>query len=203
VTSSQPPSWAQSLIALFVPARGRDGVLGDLLEEYHETQLPARGVRRANLWYVRQVFGFAWRWSLPWGLLVSAVFVARDSIDLSMPTADFHMRAAVTSYVSIFVFALGGFSAAWRSHRALSGTALGAIAALITCAVTTLYALTVGAVLLNAAFSANPELYRALVETNDVPIVPILLLGVIAGSIGGAIGRLFTGRSGSRAAARM
>jgi hypothetical protein len=43
----------------------------------------------------------------------------------------------------------------------------------------------------------------ALVETNDLPVIPIVVLGVLAGSVGGAIGRLFTGSSGSRAAARM
>jgi hypothetical protein len=186
-----------------VPARGRDGVLGDLLEEYSEAQLPARGARGADMWYLRQTFGFLWRWCLPCGLLVSAILIARDVYDLSFPTADFRTRAAVTTYASISVFAMGGFVAAWRSRRVLSGSVMGAVAALITCAIASLYALTAGAMLLNAASSANPQAYAALVETNDLPVIPIVILGVLAGSVGGAIGRLFTGSSGSRAAARM
>jgi hypothetical protein len=189
MTSPQPPSWAQGLVALFVPARGRDGVLGDLLEEYHETQVPARGARGADRWYGRQAFGFLWRWCLPWGLLVSAIMIARDIYDLTLPTNDFRTRAAVTTYTCISVFAMGGFVAAWRSRRASSGLALGAVAALITCGIATVYALTAGAMLLNTAVAANPQAYAALVEANDVPIIPIIVLGALAGAIGGAIGK--------------
>jgi len=192
MTPANPPGWAQSLLALFVPACGRDGVLGDLLEEYHEAQLPKRGADAANRWYVRQVFGFVWRACLPWGALVSAVMIARDVYDLALPTANFHTRAAVTTYLSISLFATGGFVAAWRSRRALSGTALGAATALITCAVASVYALTAGQLLLNSAFAADPWAYAPLVETADIPIVPIVILGILAGSIGGVVGRTFS-----------
>ncbi|HEX4568140.1 MAG TPA: permease prefix domain 2-containing transporter [Vicinamibacterales bacterium] len=188
MTRAHPPGWAQSLLALFLPARGRDGVLGDLLEEYHEAQAPARGAAAADRWYVRQVLGFVWRACLPWGVLVSAVMIARDVYDLAAPTEDFHTRAAVTTYVCISLFAGGGFMAAWRSRRALSGTALGATTALMTCAVASVYALTAGQMLLNSAFASDPRAYAPLVEAADIPIVPIVILGILAGSIGGAIG---------------
>lgn len=202
MTSPQPPSWAQALLALFVPWRGRDALLGDLLEEYRETQLPARGARGASVWYARQLVGFSGRWCLPWGLAASAIMIARDMYDLSLPTFDFRARAAVTTYACISLFAMAGFVAGWRARRALSGAAVGVGAALIACAVTTLYALTVGALLLHAAYSANPVAYAPLVETADLPLIPILILGTAAGSIGGAVGRLLNRSSGSRAAAR-
>lgn len=202
MTQAHPPSWAQRLLVLFVPARGRDAVLGDLLEEYREAQFPARGAREADRWYVRQVSGFLWRWCLPWGLIVSAMMIGRDGYDLARPTADFHTRAAVTTYACVSLFAMGGLMAGWRARRALSGTVLGAVAALIACGVITLYALTVGQILLGAAFSSDPKAYAALVETADVPIVPILILGTLAGSVGGGIGRLLTGWPGSRASIR-
>lgn len=191
MTPGQPPGWAQALLALFLPARGRDGVLGDLLEEYHEAQVPARGVAGANRWYVRQMLGFVWRASLPWGVLVSAVMIGRDVYDLAAPTADFHTRAAVSTYLCISMFATGGCIAAWRSRRALSGTVLGAATALMTCIVALTYAMTAGQFLLNSAFAADPRAYAPLVEAADVPLIPIVILGILAGSIGGAVGRTF------------
>jgi hypothetical protein len=193
MTSSQPPAWAQAVLSLFLPARGRNGVLGDLLEEYREAQLPARGAPGANMWYLRQAFGFIMRGSLPWALLACAIFIGRDILDLTLPTNDFHMRAVVTTYASISAFAMGGFVTAWRSRRAWSGTALGAIAAVITAVIATVYALTAGQLLLNAAFAANPRAYAALVRAADVPVVPIIIVGVLAGSIGGGIGRVCRG----------
>jgi hypothetical protein len=189
MTPEHPPRWAQSLLSLFVPVRGRDGVLGDFLEEYHDAQVPARGVSGADRWYMRQALGFAWRACLPWAVCVSAVMIARDFYDLALPTAHFQTRAAVTTYVCIALFTVGGFTAAWRSRRALSGMALGAIVALIACVVASLYALTVGQLLLNSAFAADPRTYAPLVATADIPVVPIVILGILAGSIGGAVGK--------------
>lgn len=202
MTRAHPPGWAQALVSLFVSARGRDGVIGDLLEEYHEAQLPARGAAGADWWYVRQAFAFVWRACLPWGLLVSAVVIARDAYDLALPTANFRTRAAVTTYTCLSMFAMSGFVAARRSRRALSGTALGGVAGTIVCVVAATYALTAGRVLLNAAVARNPLVYAPLVEAADVPIIPILLLGSVAGTIGGGIGRLVTDSSGSRGEVR-
>jgi hypothetical protein len=172
-------------------------VLGDLLEEYHEAQAPARGAAGADRWYVRQVLGFVWRACLPWGALVSGVMIGRDVYDLALPTHDFHTRAAVTTYLCISLFATAGFMAAWRSRRVLSGTAVGATTALFTCVVASLYALTAGQLLLHWAFAADPRAYAPLVEAADIPIVPIVILGTLAGSIGGAVGRTFA-RGASR-----
>ena len=184
----QPQSWALALLSLFLPARGRDGILGDLLEEYHETQLPARGAAPANRWFVRQMLGFLWRASLPWGLLVSALMVGRDILDVTIPTSDFRLRAAVTTWTCISLFTAGGLYAGWRAQRTLSGTVVGFVAAVIACVISTLYA-SAAVLLARPTITGDALAYRGLVEALDVPVVPILILGVLAGTIGGGIGR--------------
>jgi hypothetical protein len=56
--SEGPPAWAESLLRALLAPRNRDTVSGDLLEEYREVVLPARGHLRAGLWYLRQVSSF-------------------------------------------------------------------------------------------------------------------------------------------------
>lgn len=53
-----PPRWLETLLLRCLPARDRETVSGDLLEEYREAQLPHLGRMRANLWYARQLLGF-------------------------------------------------------------------------------------------------------------------------------------------------
>ena len=187
-----PPFW--DLLPLFLPARGCDGILGDLLEEYHETQLAARGSSGANRWFVRQMLGFVGRACLPWGLLVSAIMVGRDILDVAVPTSDFRLRAAVTTWTCISIFGAAGIYAGWRAQRVLSGTAVAVVAAIMTCVISTLYA--AAAVLLTRpTITGNALAYRGLIEALDVPVVPILILGMLAGTIGGGIGRGLSGLS--------
>lgn len=54
-----PPSWADAWLRLLLPARDRDTVSGDLMEEYRETIRPQRSPLAANVWYLRQVLRFA------------------------------------------------------------------------------------------------------------------------------------------------
>ena len=49
-----PPRWAESLLCLLLEPEDRESVSGDLLEEYRQAIVPARGAG-ANRWYVRQV----------------------------------------------------------------------------------------------------------------------------------------------------
>ena len=71
--SAQPPRWAAALLASLLPSSEAETVLGDLIEEYRDAVLPARGRRQANIWFVRQVAGFAWRAPVVWGLVVAAL----------------------------------------------------------------------------------------------------------------------------------
>jgi hypothetical protein len=59
MTRESPPRWLERMLLLFLPARDRETISGDLLEEYREEQLPGSGSTRANLWYLRQSISFA------------------------------------------------------------------------------------------------------------------------------------------------
>ncbi len=54
----RPPAWAESVLRALLGSRNRDSISGDLLEEYCEVVLPARGEFRAKVWYIRQVASF-------------------------------------------------------------------------------------------------------------------------------------------------
>src|SRR5258708_26288851 len=56
--NATPPGWADVLLRACLTPRDSDSVSGDLLEQYREKVRPARGRRRANIWYMRQVLGF-------------------------------------------------------------------------------------------------------------------------------------------------
>ena len=56
--SNSPPRLIEKLLLLLLPARDRESISGDLLEEYREEQLPRHGLLRANLWYLRQAVSF-------------------------------------------------------------------------------------------------------------------------------------------------
>ena len=58
-TSKCPPRWAEFILRQVLKPRDRESIPGDLLEEYREGQLSKLGRTRANLWYIRQVFGIA------------------------------------------------------------------------------------------------------------------------------------------------
>jgi hypothetical protein len=53
-----PFRWATTLIRCCVPVRDGEMIAGDLLEEFNEEILPARGWARAQWWYLRQVASF-------------------------------------------------------------------------------------------------------------------------------------------------
>jgi hypothetical protein len=54
-----PPQWLEHALLCLLPARDRETISGDLLEEYREERVPRLGRARANIWYLRQVISFA------------------------------------------------------------------------------------------------------------------------------------------------
>jgi hypothetical protein len=75
---ANPPRWAERILDLLLKPADRETVSGDLLEEYRDAKLPALGLRRARVWYVRRVLGYFWRVAWPCVLLLSAIHIARD-----------------------------------------------------------------------------------------------------------------------------
>jgi|SRR5581483_2827960 len=62
MTGKMPPRWMERTLLRVLPARDRETISGDLLEEYCEEQAPRFGTLRANLWYFSQTVSFV---SLP------------------------------------------------------------------------------------------------------------------------------------------
>jgi hypothetical protein len=58
VSDQAPPRWLETLLLRSLPARDRETISGDLLEEYREVKLPHLGPMRANIWYARQLISF-------------------------------------------------------------------------------------------------------------------------------------------------
>jgi hypothetical protein len=53
-----PPRWLEKILLWCLPARDRETISGDLLEEYREEQVPHFGSMRASVWYLRQSISF-------------------------------------------------------------------------------------------------------------------------------------------------
>jgi len=184
-----PPAWAERLVGLFVPERGRDGVLGDLLEEYRESVLPRRGEAGADWWYVRQAGGFLWRASLPWAVLVGLILGVRELLDATVPTTDnFHFRATVCTYLGFGTYASAGVSAGWRSGRIAAGFAVSLVMTVLATAIGAASVIGVAALLSTGAIHRAAS-YEGLNESLDFPVLPMLIVGAALATIGAAIGK--------------
>jgi hypothetical protein len=181
--SAQPPSWAQSLLALIVAPRNRDGIVGDLLEEYREVQVPQRGQDGADAWYVRQVLLFLWRAARWWGFASGCVIVVRGTFDIYLPTDDYYIRSVWTTYGAISIYVACGFGAGWYYRRVLSGTVIGITAAGIASVIGFLPAL-----LFLGGLGDEENAYTGLSQALDVPVPILLVLGAVLGGVGAAIG---------------
>lgn len=56
--AKNPPGWAEWLLEHLLPEIAREGIVGDLREEYVESLLPRYGRAVATLWYLRHVLSF-------------------------------------------------------------------------------------------------------------------------------------------------
>jgi len=188
-----PPRWADVVLRMLLAPQDRQTVSGDLLEEYRESIHPTRGQRRADLWYVGQVAGFAWRANRIWAGLLSGAFVARTALDWFWPTADFHARSMVSTTVGTGIFVWAGFFAAWRTDALRAGALAGIATALIGAIISV-----VGTSLLLAIWHDAPTLAAidgsgGLGEVFTLPVmlvVPGALLGALGGLLGGTSRRL-------------
>jgi len=186
-TNATPPSWAELALRAFLSERDFESVSGDLLEEYRENIYPTRGRASANVWYVFQVFGFAWRRIGVWAVVFAVAFLARTAMDWLMPTADFQTRSAISTLVGIGIFLVTGFWAGSRSGSSTAGAVVG-----LSIAVIALPIQLVGAVLLLAG-SHDPSVLAAirssggLEEVFTMPLMTVLP-GLLFGAIGGVLG---------------
>jgi len=124
--------WMEKLLRIFVKVRDRDTITGDLLEEYTEVVLPARGRFRAQIWYLKQAVSFIDGVRL--GLLLGIVFGTWNLVGTWLdPLADDSAYALLTFFgPMILAWGLAGFISTWQSGRVATGIRVGSTIALVT-----------------------------------------------------------------------
>jgi hypothetical protein len=185
--SATPPRWAEALLRVFLKPGDVDSVSGDLLEEYRDSIQPVHGQRRADRWYVTQVFGFVWRDARLWAALFGGAVVARTALDWVAPPSDFHMRSAVSTAFGGGILLAAGCWAAWRSGSFVAGTIAGAATAAIGAFISIVGA---GALLALWHDPATMGAIRASGGLGEVFTLPLMmgLPGVLLGTVGGVVG---------------
>jgi len=115
------------LRALLKP-RDRETVTGDLLEEYREVILPARGRARALRWYLAQMLLLVG--SVAFGVAIGAGLGVWILVDTAVaPLAEDTPLAVGSMFAGLLVlFAVPGFTARRRGGRARDSMQAGAIA---------------------------------------------------------------------------
>ena len=116
-TRSTPPEWMENLLRSLLRDRDRDTVTGDLLEEYQQVVLPARGRLRADIWYLRQTLSFVS--SVTFGLVIGTVFGVYNLVHTMLaPLADDTVPALIAFYGPMFLmWGFAGFAACSRRGR--------------------------------------------------------------------------------------
>ena len=188
-SNARPPRWAEAILRLLIKSDARDSVSGDLLEEYRDTIVPARGPA-ADRWYVRQVGSFLLRASWVWAAVVGAALVLRYLLDTLVPVTDYRMRAAALTYTIMAACLLSGFGAAWRARSIPAGALIAFAAA------------TIGAVLSIAGTGAMLAIWHdpaTLGEWRnsggldeafiDVPL-KVMAIGAVIGTAGALLGKI-------------
>jgi hypothetical protein len=192
-----PPASAESLLRLMLRPEDRDSISGDLLEEYRQSIVPARGAK-ANRWYILQVGWYVLRATWTWGVLVAAICIWRYLLDTLAPIhytrGVIALRSAVMSWALMAVFSGCGAWHAWRTRHLRAGMLLTLIAATIG------GYLGMAGTLVCLAVSHGPETLAAIEGSGGLfegfPGAPVLLLivafvastpGAIAGRIAGTV----------------
>jgi hypothetical protein len=187
-SDARPPRWAEAILRLLLAPEDRETVSGDLLEEYRETIVPARGPA-ADWWYLRQAASFLWRASWVWGAVIGAALVIRYGLDTLVPPADYRMRAAVLTYTIMAACLLAGFRVARRTRSiragvltSFSGAVVGALLSIVGAAVLL-------AIWHDPATLGEWRRSGGLDETFiDVPL-KIVAFGGVLGSAGAVLGK--------------
>ncbi|HVT61252.1 MAG TPA: permease prefix domain 2-containing transporter [Thermoanaerobaculia bacterium] len=193
--SATPPGWAEVLLRAVLTPGDFDSVSGDLLEQYRESVHPARGGRRADIWYVTQVLGFVWRNARLWATLLAVAVIARTAMDWLVPPVDFHARANVSTLLGVGILLLAGFWAASRSGSFAAGPVVGVATAAIAAPIEVLGAVTLLAGWHDPMTMAAIRGSGGLEEVLTLPlvmVVPGIVLGTIGGLLGAAVKRLRT-----------
>jgi hypothetical protein len=186
--SNLPPWWAEALLRALLPARDRETVPGDLLEEYRESVALLRGRLIANRWYVRQVASVIVRRQTMWAVLFSITLVARVAVDAFVPTDNFSTRAVFTTYVTVNIWLSAGFACGWRTASLKGSVVGGGLTAVLACLL--VYAGTaaiLGVIMVSGNDAAWASIQRSggAAEMILLPVMTVIPATVLA-TIGGA-----------------
>ena len=187
-STTLPPGWAESLLRMLLAPVDRDSVSGDLLEEYRESIVPQRGAQ-ANRWYVRQVAWYVLRATWPWAVVFAGAFLARTAYDWRVPTANFALRSAVTTWFAVSALLAASGWRAWRSRSVFTGV----VTAIATSQIAAMISVAGAAILL--AIWHDPQTQSAIAGSGglgEVFLLPFLMIipAVVVGIAGACAGRL-------------
>ena len=178
-----PPRWAERVIGLVVPSQQKADVLGDLLEEYRDSKVPALGRTAANHWYTRQAVGAVWRLAGVFCLFTFGLHMWREAIDELIYTDSYFMRSYILSYSMMGAYFAAGLWAGWRVRRILAGM----LAAACTCLIGWSGAWTAAVIL---ALLQQAKYYPGGVD--EIVLLPFMTLplAVALGAAGAIVGSL-------------
>jgi hypothetical protein len=134
-TTSHPPQWAETMLRSVLRQRDCETIPGDLLEEYQEVVLPARGHFRADLWYVRQILSFAN--SVVLGILLGVVFGAVNFVfTMFSPLAEDTVLRLIGFYGPMFaMWGAASFVVSRRSGKFIDAIKTGVMVGAVTIAI--------------------------------------------------------------------
>lgn len=183
---SSPPAWSEALLRIFLRPEVFSSFSGDLLEQYRDSVLPARGLSGADRWYLAQVAGIILRKSLPWAALFAAAFVGRTALDWLQPTNHFETRAQVSTAIAAALLLAAGFVTSWKSRSFLAGAAAG----LATTAIATV--LSMAGIALLLPIWHDPRTMTTIAGSGGLSeafFLPVWLMipGVIIAGLGGIL----------------
>jgi hypothetical protein len=186
-TDAAPPVWAETILRAVLKRTDFASISGDLLEEYRGTVYPARGAAAADRWYIKEVFGFAARSVWIWGALFGAAGILRTALDWFVPTHDFSVRSAISTYVGVGLLLFTGFWSAWRSGSMASGPLSATVVVIIGELIDTVGAAGMLAVFHDPRTMSAIEGSGGLGEIFTLPIM-LILPAMVLGTLGGAFG---------------
>ena len=185
---SAPPRWAEAALRLLLAPADRESVPGDLLEAYRDTIVPSRGPAAADRWYLQQVAGFAWRSLWVWIVLIAAADMWRISVDWFVPTSDFKLRSAITTFTAVTLFSAAGFAAAWRARSIAAATLAGFVTSTATALLSVAGALLLLAIWHDPGTLAAIQGSGGLAEALTLPPMTVVAATILA-TMAGAAGR--------------
>jgi len=188
MTNTNPPRWAALVLNLILKDRDRESIAGDLLEEYREVILPARGPVRGHLWYLAQIVSLmsAPQQGVFIGLLFGGGWVLMLMAVVSMLPANVYgtivrhtpFDKGLGFGAMLILFAGAGFVAQQRTgdiQTAISAGAIGALAGM-------------GSILAIIVVFDGGGLRAIAVEFLIISVT----LGAFCGAVGGLVGTTVT-----------